>query len=171
MLSAFCLKQLYLVMQLEWIKTGIGPVKDLITFLNKESKTSDVVTRQLIRELRDNLNIFNNAYKNNISADIIIDMLSNKAYQDAIDKNYKFKKLRVGDIEPYHVFDERNKRYIGWNADKLMDKIDEKIVELKNLKQMNGNSVLQVKNNVALMISNLFYRIKLLVDFIRSDMK
>ncbi len=158
-------------MQLEWIKTGIGPVKDLITFLNKESKTSDVVTRKLIIELRDNMNIFHNAYKNNISADIIIDMLSNKAYQDAIDKNYKFKKLRVGDIEPYHVFDERNKRYIGWNADKLMDKIDEKIVELKNLKQMNGNSVLQVKNNVALMISNLFYRIKLLVDFIRSDMK
>lgn len=158
-------------MQLEWIKTGIGPIKDLITFLNKESKTSDVITRQLIRELRDNLNIFYNAYKNNVSADIIIDMLSNKAYQDAIDKNYKFKKLRVGDIEPYHILDERNRRYVGWNADKLMDKIDEKIVELKNLKQMNGNSVAQVKNNGALMISNLFYRIKLLVDFIRSDMK
>ena len=155
-------------MNLEWLKTGIGPLKDLVTFLNKESKTNDVLKKQLIRELRDNLNIFSNAYKNNNSPDVMIDLLSNAAISDAIKNNFKFKKIKAGNIEPYHVFDERNKKYIGWNAEKLIDKIDEKIQELKNIKKMNGNSVEKVKNNISLMLSNLYYRMKLLADFIQS---
>jgi len=165
------LSDLYLYMQLEWLKTGIGPLKDLLTFLNKESKTSDIVKKQVIRELRNNLNIFHNAYLNNVSQDIMIDMLSNEAIKDAIKQNFKFKKLKPGRIEPYHVYDERNKKYTGWEAEKLVDKIDEKIEELKNIKKMNGNSVEKARNNVSLMLSNLYYRMKLLADFILSDMK
>ncbi|HKZ66162.1 MAG TPA: hypothetical protein VJ111_07400, partial [Chitinophagaceae bacterium] len=70
-----------------------------------------------------------------------------------------------------HVFDDRNKKYIGWDTEKLIDKVDEKIEELKNIKKMNGSSVENVKNNVSLMLSNLYYRMKLLADFIRSDIK
>jgi len=98
-------------MQLEWLKTGIGPLKDLLTFLNKESKTNDILKKQIIRELRNNLNIFHNAYLNNISPDVMIDMLTNDAIKEAIKNNFKFKKLRVGDIEPYHIYDERNRKY------------------------------------------------------------
>ncbi len=158
-------------MNLEWLKTGIGPLKDLVTFLNKESRTNDVLKKQLIRELRDNLNIFSNAYKNNNSPDVMIDLLSNEAIKEAIKNNFKFKKIKAGTIQPYHVFDERNKKYIGWNAEKLIDKIDEKIQELKNIKKMNGNSVEKVKNNISLMLSNLYYRMKLLADFIKSIAK
>ena len=146
----------------------MGPLKDLITFLSKESKTSDVLKKQLIRELRNNLNIFSNGYKNEVSADVIIDMLSNDAVKDALKDNFRFKKLKPGRIEPYHIYDERNRRYEGWDAEKLMDKIDEKIEELKNIKKMNGNSVEKVKNNVSLMLSNLYYRMKLLADFIKG---
>ena len=156
-------------MNLEWLKTGIGPLKDLLTYLNKESKTSDVLKKQVIRELRNNLNIFHNAYLNNVSADVMIDMLSNEAINESIKNNFKFKKLKAGNIEPYHVFDDRNKKYIGWNADRIVDKIDEKIEELKNIKKMNGNSVDKVKNNVSLMLSNLYYRMKLLADFIKGS--
>jgi hypothetical protein len=156
-------------MNFGWLKTGIGPLTDLVTFLNKESKTNDVLKRQVIRELRDNLNIFSNAYKNNNSPDIMIDLLSNEAIKDAIKNNFRFKKLKAGNIEPYHVFDERNKKYIGWDAEKLVDKIDEKIQELKNIKKMNGNSVEKVKNNISLMLSNLYYRLKLLADFIKGS--
>jgi hypothetical protein len=156
-------------MNLEWLKTGIGPLKDLLTYLNKESKTSDVLKKQVIRELRNNLNIFHNAYLNNVSADVMIDMLSNEAIKEAIKSNFKFKKLKAGNIESYHVFDDRNKKYIGWNADRIVDKIDEKIEELKNIKKMNGNSVEKVKNNVSLMLSNLYYRMKLLADFIKGS--
>ncbi len=155
-------------MNLEWLKTGIGPLKDLITFLNKESKTSDVLQKEVIRELRNNLNIFHNAYLNEVKADVMIDMLMNEKIKEAIKANFKFKKLKPGTIEPYHVFDDRNKKYIGWNAERLIDKIDEKIEELKNIKKMNGDSVEKVKNNVSLMLSNLFYRMKLLADFIKG---
>ncbi|HMR92013.1 MAG TPA: hypothetical protein PKC69_06855 [Chitinophagaceae bacterium] len=155
-------------MQLEWLKSGIGPLKDLLTFLNKESRTNDVIKKQVLRELRNNLNIFHNGFLNNISADVMIDMLSNAMIQEAIKNNFKFKKLKAGAIEPYHVFDDRNKKYIGWDAEKLVDKIDEKIEELKNIKKMNGNSVKEVKNNIALMLSNLYYRMKLLADFLKG---
>lgn len=158
-------------MNLEWLKTGIGPLKELISFLNKESKTADVLKKQVIRELRNNLNIFHNGFMNNVSQDTMIDMLSNDMIKEAIKENFKFKKLKPGRIEPYHVFDDRNKKYIGWETDKLVDKIDEKIEELKNIKKMNGGSVGNVKNNISLMMSNLYYRMKLMADFIRSELK
>ena len=158
-------------MQLEWLKTGIGPLKDLLTFLNKESRTNDVLKKQVIRELRNNLNIFHNAFLNNVSADVMIDMLTNDAIKDGIKNNFKFRKLKAGNIEPYHIFDERNRKYTGWDTEKLTDKIDEKIEELKNIKKMNGNSVEKVKNNISLMLSNLYYRMKLLADFIQSTIK
>ena len=50
-----------------------------------------------------------------------------------------------------------------------MDKIDEKMVELKNIKKLNRDSVAEVKNNIPLMMSNLYFRMKLLADFIRSE--
>lgn len=158
-------------MEWEWLKAGIGPLKDLVSFLNKEGKTNDVLKKQVIRELRNNLNIFHNGFLNNVSQDVIIGMLSNEAIKEAIKENFKFKKLKPGTIALYHIYDERNKRYTGWETEKLVDKIDEKIEELKNIRKMNGGSVMGVKNNVSLMLSNLYYRMKLLADFIRSGIK
>lgn len=158
-------------MNLDWLKSGIAPLDNLISFLHQQSKTNDVLKKQVLMELRNNLNIFKNAFRNNVSPDTIIDLLSNDAIQEAIKQNFTFKKLKAGTIEPYHVYDDRNKKYIGWTAERLIDKIDEKIVELKTLKKMNKGSVEQVKNNVQLMISNLYFRMKLLADFIQSDFK
>jgi hypothetical protein len=155
-------------MELDWLKTGLGHLKDLLTFLNKEGKTNDIFKKQVLRELRNNLNVFHNAYLNEVTPDVMIEMLSNEAIKDAIKNNFKFKKLKPGNIEPYHVFDDRNKKYIGWNAEKLIDKIDEKIEELRIIKKMNGGSVEKVKNNLSLMLSNLYYRMKLLADFIKG---
>lgn len=155
-------------MEWEWLKTGIGPLKDLLAFLNKESKTNDVMKRQLIRELRNNLNIFHNGFLNDVSPDTIIDMLSNDAIKEAIKNNFRFRKLRTGDIKPRHVSDDRNLKYIGWDAEKISDKIDEKIEELKNIKKMNGGTVAKAKNNISLMLTNLYYRMKLLADFIKG---
>ena len=155
-------------MNLDWLKTGIGPLKDLLSFLTKEGKTNDVLKKQVLRELRNNLNIFHNAYLNNVSPDVMVEMLSNEMIKKAIEANFKFKKLKPGRIEPYHVFDDRNKKYTGWEAGRLVDKIDEKIEELKNIKKMNNNSVEGVKNNISLMLSNLYYRMKLLADFIKG---
>ena len=99
----------------------------------------------------------------------MIDLLSREAIQSAIKENFSFKKLRSGTIHASVIYDERNKKYDGWTAEKLVDKIDEKIVELKNIKKMNSDSVKDVRNNISLMMSNLYFRMKLLADFIRSE--
>jgi hypothetical protein len=49
----------------------------------------------------------------------------------------------------------------------VLEKIDEKIEELKTIKRLN-NGTAGVKNNIGLMISNLYFRMKLLADFIRN---
>ena len=156
---------------MEWFTTGIEPLKDLISFLQKKSVTNDVHKRQVIRELQNNLNIFKNGFINSSSNDVMIDLLSNESMKEAISANFKYKKLKPGAIEPYHIYDERNRRYQGWTAEKLADKIDEKIEELKAIKKMNGGSVEKTKNNISLMMSNLYFRMKLLADFIRDKAK
>jgi hypothetical protein len=154
---------------MEWLNTGITPLKDLLAFLYKKSKTNDVFKKQLIIELRDNLNVFKNGFLNQSPDDMMIDLLSREAIQAAIKENFSFKKLRSGRIPASVIYDDRNKKYAGWTAEKLVDKIDEKIVELKNIKKMNRGSVQNVRNNISLMMSNLYFRMKLLADFIRSE--
>ena len=155
-------------MNLDWIKTGISPLTDLISFLNKKSQTNDVLKKRLLMELRDNLNIFKNAFLNKTSYDKVIDLLNNEAIQDAIKANFPFRKLKGGVILAQQVHEDRNKKYQGWTAEQLVDKIDEKIIELKNIKKLNGGTIKDVRNNIPLMMSNLYYRLKLLAEFIRS---
>jgi hypothetical protein len=154
---------------MDLLNAGISPLKDLIGFLQQKSKTNDIQKKQLIMELRNNLNVFSNGFLNNTPYDNIVDLLSNEAIQQAVKENFSFKKLKAGTIEPYHVSDDRNKKYIGWTAERITDKIDEKIVELKNIKKMNNGSLKEVKNNIGLMMSNLYFRMKLLADFIMSE--
>jgi hypothetical protein len=153
---------------MEWLNSSIAPLKDLLAFLYKKSKTNDVHKKQLIIELRDNLNVFKNGFFNQSPYDTMIDLLSRDAIQSAIKENFTFKKLRSGTIKASMIYEERNKKYTGWTAEKLVDKIDEKIVELKNIKKMNRDSVKDVRNNISLMMSNLYFRMKLLADFIQS---
>jgi len=154
---------------MEWFNTSVAPLKDLLAFLYKKSKTNDVNKKQVIIELRDNLNVFKNGFFNQSPYDTMIDLLSRDAIQSAIRENFSFKKLRPGTIHISNIYDDRNKKYAGWTAEKLVDKIDEKIVELKNIKKMNHDTVKEVRNNISLMLSNLYFRMKLLADFIRSE--
>jgi hypothetical protein len=154
---------------MEWLNTSLAPLKDLLAFLYKKSKTNDVFKKQVIIELRDNLNVFKNGFLNQSPYDPMIELLSRDAVQAAIKENFSFKKLRQGIIPASVIYEERNKKYTGWTTEKLVDKIDEKIVELKNIKKMNNGSVKDVRNNIALMMSNLYFRMKLLADFIQSE--
>lgn len=153
---------------MEWITASASQLKDLVSFLHKKARTNDVVKKHLIMELRDNLNLFHNAFINNFSYENLVDLLGNKAYQEAISNNFSFKKLSAGPVEPKHVLEERNKRYIGWTTEKLADRIDEKIVELKNIKKLNGGNFSNLKNDIPLMVSNLYFRMKLLADCIQA---
>lgn len=155
---------------MEWINAAISPLKELIAYLAKKSNSNDVQKRQVIRELRNNLIVFENAWKNNINADVIIDNLSNEAIREAIGANFNFHKLKQGRIGAEDIRDERNKRYLGWTAEQLIDKIDRKTESLKTIKRLNG-SVATARNNISLMLGNLYFRMKLLADFIKSGEK
>ncbi|HEV3251632.1 MAG TPA: hypothetical protein VGZ71_11805, partial [Puia sp.] len=75
---------------MEWLNTGISSLKDLIAFLHKKSRTNDVQKKQLIMELRNNLNVFKNGFLNNVTYDSMIDLLANEAIQSAVKKNFSF---------------------------------------------------------------------------------
>ena len=154
---------------MDLINTAVTPVKELIAFLYKKAQTRDVHKRQIIRELRHNLIVFDNAFINGVSPDLLIRHLSNDAIREAVKANFHFVKVRPGKIRASHIHDERNRKYLGWTAGRLIDKIDEKVEELKTIQGLGGGSVENVKNNIALMLGNLYFRMKLLADFIRED--
>ena len=79
---------------MEWLNTSLAPLKELLAFLYKKSKTNDVRKKQVIIELRDNLNVFKNGFFNQSPYDTMIDLLSRDAIQAAIKENFSFKKLR-----------------------------------------------------------------------------
>lgn len=43
----------------------------------------------------------------------MIDMLGNEVIKKAVGNNFKFKKLKPGSIEPYHVQDDRKKNILA----------------------------------------------------------
>lgn len=153
---------------MDWIGSAIAPLRDLIGFLHKKTQSNDIQKRQIIRELRNNLIVFENAFINKITSDKIIDNLCNDAIRQAIQANFDFNKIRRGKIDSTIIGDERNRKYLGWTAGKLLDKIDEKIEELKTIKRLNGSAD-QARNNISLMLGNLYFRMKLLAEFIRSN--
>jgi hypothetical protein len=137
--------------------------------LYTKSRTNDIQKRQIIRELRNNLIVFENAYLNEVGADTVIDNLSNEAIRGATQEGFHFDRIRPGHIQKSQILDERNTKYAGWTAGRLLEKIDAKTEALKTVKRLNGGSVTGAKNNISLMLSNLYFRMKLLADFIRSD--
>ena len=153
---------------MQWLSSTIAPLQSLIGFLYKKSKTNDVHKKQLLTELRDNLNVFKNAFMDNTPAENVIDLLSNSAIRNAVKENFTFSKLKEGKITQKIIKEDRNKRYPGWTAEKLTDKIDEKIQELKNVKQLNGGNIKKIEQKVSIKLSNLYFRMKLLADFIQS---
>jgi hypothetical protein len=153
---------------MNWISATISPLKDLIAFLYQKGKTNDIHKRQIIRELRNNLIVFENAFINQVPPDPVIDNLANEAIRQAVGANFDFDRIKSGKIRLEDIRDERNRKYEGWTAGRLLDKIDEKIETLKTIKRLQGSAD-QAKNNVSLLLSNLYFRMKLLAEFIQGD--
>ena len=106
------------------------------------------------------------AHEKNADIRLVIDQLSNTAIKEAIKGGFDFNKVKKGKITAKHVFDERNKKYIGWTCARLFDKLDEKIEELRTIKKLYPN-IEDSKRNVSVMVANLYFRMRLLADFIR----
>ena len=151
----------------DFLTPAISVLKELIPFLSAESKTENITKRLLLRELRDNFKVLMYAHEKNADIRLVIDQLNNSDIKDSIKGGFDFNKVRKGKITLKHVNDERNKKYIGWNCAKLFDKIDEKIEELRTIKKLYTN-IEDSKRHVSVMVANLYFRMRLLADFLRQ---
>jgi hypothetical protein len=121
----------------------------------------------LLRELQRNIKAFKTAQRSrNMDYDSLLALMQTTAFEKALEERYPFSKVRKGRIEKQHIFDQRNLRYIGKSSDWMFKNIESKITELRDMKTHYG-SLKNIENtNIALHFTNLFYKMKLLADFI-----
>lgn len=110
-----------------------GSGLELYSFLTKKSKVKNVLKSLLIRELRNNLKRLEHRNNKGVNRRVIIDKLQNvviiKAIEEGFDFNNLAKKQMVDNAIVKHF--KSAGRYVGWDAEKVMYSIDEKIVSLK----------------------------------------
>jgi hypothetical protein len=146
------------------VKEVSGLFKDIGGLVTKSNATKKL----LLSEVELNLKQFQNAYKTKATYDQLIEVLSNARITKARENAFIFSTIKAGKIKESHIKDPRNKRYIGEDCEWLIINIADKIEELKGLKKMNGTLDGITTMNVPLQFSNLFYKLKLLVAFVRN---
>lgn len=146
------------------VKEVSGLFKDIGGLVTKSNATKKL----LLSEVELNLKQFQNAYKTKATYDQLIEVLSNARITKAREDAFIFSTIKAGKIKESHIKDPRNKRYIGEDCEWLFINIADKIEELKGLKKMNGTLEGITTMNVPLQFSNLFYKLKLLVAFVRN---
>ena len=152
-------------MAFEWIpliKDINTLIKDLGGLVRNNSKTKDL----LLRELKLNIKSFEDAYRSKMDFDRMTDLLSNHQIRMAREAGFSFNSIKRGNIQPVHIKDDRNKRYINKDCDWLFKNVDEKIEELIRLKKYHTTLEGQAHLNISLKFSNLFFKLRLLADFI-----
>ncbi|UPT67793.1 MAG: hypothetical protein M0D57_03760 [Sphingobacteriales bacterium JAD_PAG50586_3] len=146
------------------VKEVSGLFKDIGGLVTKSNATKKL----LLSEVELNLKQFQNAYKTKATYDQLIEVLSNTRTTKAREDAFIFSTIKAGKIKESHIKDPRNKRYAGEDCEWLFINIADKIEELKGLKKMNGTLEGITTMNVPLQFSNLFYKLKLLVAFVKS---
>jgi len=146
------------------VKEVSGLFKDIGGLVVKSSSTKKL----LLSEVELNLKQFQNAHKTKATYDQLIEVLSNTRITKAREDAFIFSTIKAGKIKESHIKDPRNKRYVGEDCEWLFINIADKIEELKGLKKMNGTLEGITTMNVPLQFSNLFYKLKLLVTFVKS---
>lgn len=155
-------------MAFDWL-SGVKDIAELITSLGNLVKNNRATKDLLIRELKINLKAFETAQKSKmIDYDRLLELLKNTQIKKAREERFTFQTIKRGSLEDTHIKDSRNSRYMGKNCEWLFKNIDEKIEDLVNQKKYHG-SLNQIENaNIPLQFSNLFYKMKLLADFLRE---
>jgi hypothetical protein len=153
-------------MAFEWL-SSIKDITDLITSLGEVINSNRATKDLLLRELKLNLKAFQTAQKSKeINYDQLLKLLHNEEIKKARTAHFSFMTIKKGNIETKHIHDERNVRYKTKNIEWLFKNIDEKIEDLRNQQQYHESLQRIERTNISLQFSNLFYKMKLLADFI-----
>jgi hypothetical protein len=152
----------------EWL-SSIKNITEIVTSLGELAQNNRATKDMLIRELRLNLKAFETAQNDDkTNYDKLLSLLKNEKIQKARESRFTFMTIKKGVIETKHIKDDRNKKYSGKSAEWLFKNIDEKIEDLRNQKQYHGSLETVDKSIIALQFSNLFYKMKLLAEFVKS---
>lgn len=143
------------------------PIAEILSELKKSIKYNSAHKDLLLRELQRNIKAYKIAKRyRNMNYDSLLELLHTTAFEKALEDKFPFSKVKRGKIEKHHVFDQRNLRYIGKSSAWMFKNIESKITELRDMKTHYG-SLKNIENaNIALHFTNLFYKMKLLADFI-----
>ncbi|MEI6312672.1 MAG: hypothetical protein WCP57_10470 [Bacteroidota bacterium] len=152
-------------MPIEWIAL-VKELPSLIKDLGGLITSSRATKNLLLSELKNNLKQFENAKKAPLSYDQLITILSNEQMLVARKSGFAFSLIKIGRIQEKHIIDKRNKRYIGKDCEWLFISISDKIDELKKIQSQKSLNEID-KLNIPLQFSNLFFKMKLLAEFIR----
>ena len=153
-------------MPIDWIST-LKNIPEIVSGLGTLIKNNRATKDALLRELRLNIKAFKTAQKTNkINFDKLLDLLQNESIQSARKSRFTFNTIKAGKIEKEDIKDERNLRYQGKDCDWLFKKIDEKIEDLRIQKKYHGSINTVENTNISLQFSNLFYKLKLLAEYI-----
>ena len=153
-------------MALDWL-SGVKDITGLISSLGNLIKNNRATGDLLLRELHINIKAFETAQKSQVvDYDRLLALIKNDTIKKARQDHFAFQTSKAGSVKENHVHDERNTRYIGKDCAWLFKNIDEKIEDLLNQKKYHGSLNRIESTNIALQFSNLFFKMKLLAEFI-----
>jgi hypothetical protein len=152
----------------DYIEFGLEGIKDLFTYLTNKSKGKDIISNDLLRELRDNIKLLEHRNSKGVNIHAIIDSLSTQSIEAAYKANFNFNKLANKKTLPASlILHKKQMKYVGWDAKKFIYSIEGKIKDLKNLPKL-FTSISDAPVNLPVRFDNLFYQMVLFTLFIKA---
>jgi hypothetical protein len=145
---------------------------DLYKFLTLNAQNKNATKKLLIREIRDNLKLLEHRNKPGVDRTVLINKLSNSSLLKAISVNYNFKVLAKKQRITEAIFNRlpKARKYHNWDAEQLINSVDEKITAIKTLPDLYpelGNAPI----NLTLRLDNLYLQLVLISFLVKEAEK
>ncbi len=139
------------------INEAFGSGFDLYKFLSQRAKTKNIYKKILVRELRNNIERLEHRNVKGVNKLAIIKNLENASIVEAMRNGYDLNKLALNQVvDPKFLKKNKQaKKYSGWNAERVLLSIDEKIVVLKELEDFYPD-VNKAPINLSSRLNNLY---------------
>lgn len=146
-----------------------GSAFELYGFLSQKSKSRNATKRMLLREIRNNIKRLEHRNRKGVNRHILIQKLENTSLIAALDQDFSFNKLCPGQkVNPAMLTQfAPAEKYAGWDANRLMNSIDEKIVQLKELSELYSPEGIKAIN-LTQRLNNLFAQLLLVSVLIKQ---
>lgn len=145
---------------------------DLYKFLTLKAQNKSATKKLLLREIRDNLKLLEHRNKSGVDRLALIKKLNNSSLLKAISENYNFKNLAKKQRITKEILLRlpKAKKYQNWDAEGLLNSIDEKIIAIKSLPDLYP--ILEnAPINLTSRLDNLYLQLILISYLVRESEK